>query len=290
MRSPLIEERWVSIALGGVSMEKISLPFFYQLGAQLNPLTKMEAKASTRMNIWIETFNVKTNVRTLLDSPFTLVVCRVAGEELISAIEKADEWIRKTESKEWEKENYSADSMFRQLIEKANKFQTVLSEELQTLETYHAAQKGNYSTTGLIKQAENILPESIRNKMNFNIVEEIQHSGRCLVFDNSTASGFHILRATELVMHEYYLAVCKPKPEPAGRLESWGAYLAELKKSTDPDVQKVVTLLQQIKDDDRNLIMHPERVLSPDDAFILFETAKSAIIAMGINLPEGKKK
>jgi len=250
----------------------------------------MEAKASTRLDVWIATFNIATNVRVLLDSPYTLIVCRVAGEELISAIEKGNEWIRETDHKEWGKEGYSADSIFQQLIEKANKFQTVLSEELQTLETYHAAQKGNYSTTGLIKQAENILPESIRNKMNPNIIEEIRHSGRCLVFDNSTASGFHILRAAELVMHEYYLVTCKPQPKPVGRLDSWGTYLAELKKSTAPDTKKVIALLQQIKDDDRNLIMHPERVLSPDEAFGLFEIVKSAIITMGNKLPTRRKR
>lgn len=139
-----------------------------------------------------------------------------------------------------------------------------------------------------MEQTENVLPESIKNKMSPNIIEEIRHSGRCLVFDNSTASGFHILRATELVMHEYYLAVRKPKPKPTGRLANWGAYLVELRKSTNLEVQKVVSLLQQIKDDDRNLIMHPERVLSPDEAFSLFEIAKSAIIAMGDRLAKKK--
>jgi hypothetical protein len=73
-------------------------------------------------------------------------------------------------------------------------------------------------------------------------------------------------------------------------LENWGAYLAESKKSTDPDVKKAVTLIQQIKDDDRNLIMHPKRVLSPDEAFSLFEITKIAIIVMGDRVPAREKK
>ena len=40
--------------------------------------------------------------------------------------------------------------------------------------------------------------------------------------------------------------------------------------------------MQQNQDNDRNLIMHPERTLSPDDAFILFEIAKGAIMAMSV--------
>jgi hypothetical protein len=47
---------------------------------------------------------------------------------------------------------------------------------------------------------------------------------------------------------------------------------------------------QQIKDNERNLIMHPERVLSADDAFRLFEIAKTAIITMSTFLPEIKKE
>lgn len=285
-----IEERWVSIPLGGVPMERINPTFFYALGASLAPLTKMESKASTRVAIWLASRGLDSFVGSLLDFYSALTVCRRTGGELINATGEVEKWISDTPAKEWEKDDYSADSTFQKLIDKAKEFQTVLSEELQTLDTYHVTQKGNYSTTGLIEQAENVLPEAARNRMNPNIVEEIRHSGRCLVFDNSTASGFHILRAVELVMHEYYLVVCKPKPKPSGRLDNWGAYLTELRKSTDQDVRKVEALLQLIKDDDRNLIMHPEQILSPDEAFSLFEIAKSAIIAMASALPVPKKK
>ena len=89
-------------------------------------------------------------------------------------------------------------------------------------------------------------------------------------------------------MHEYHTSVCKPKP--AKRLENWGAYIAELKKPQKPEVEEVVAMLQQIKDRHRNLIMHPEIVLSLDEAFTLFEIAQGAIIAMADKLPSGKKK
>ena len=89
-------------------------------------------------------------------------------------------------------------------------------------------------------------------------------------------------------MHEYYIAVCKPKSSE--RLESWGAYLAELKKSPKLEVKEVLAILQQMKDQHRNLIMHPEMVLTPDEAFTLFEIAQGAIIAMADKLPAPKKK
>ena len=96
------------------------------------------------------------------------------------------------------------------------------------------------------------------------------------------------MRASEAVMHQYYLAVCKPpKPDP---LENWGAYIAELLKSGDSSVKETVALLKQVKDHHRNLIMHPEVVLSPDEAFTLFEIAKGAMMAMAGKLPEAKKE
>ncbi len=285
-----IKERWVSITLGGVPMERINPVFFYGLGALLTPFTKMEAKTSTRVNIWLASRDVDPIVRSLLDFYSALTVCRRAGGELINAIAEVGKWMGETPPKEWEKEDYSVGLKFRQVIDKAKEFQTVLSAELQTLATYHVTQKGIYSTTGLIEEAEKILPEPVLKKINADIVEEIRESGKCLAFDCATASGFHIMRATEGIMHEYYISVCKPTPKPTGKLESWGAYIAELKKSPKSEVKEVVAMLQQLKDQHRNLIIHPEVVLSPDEAFTLFEIAKGAIIAMADKLPVSKKK
>ena len=88
-------------------------------------------------------------------------------------------------------------------------------------------------------------------------------------------------------MDAYYLAVCKPKPKPSDRLPNWGAYLQELRKlSSDVGVQRAASILQELKEHDRNPIMHPELILNEDDALTLFEIAKSAIMAMAERLPK----
>ena len=96
------------------------------------------------------------------------------------------------------------------------------------------------------------------------------------------------MRATELVLYKYYLQVCKPQKKK--RLDNWGQYISKLSQSQDTGVKEVVALLQQIKDQHRNLIMHPEVILKPDEAFMLFEIAQSVIIAMANALPKLKKK
>lgn len=292
-----MEEKWVAISLDGGIVERINPVFFYQLGALLNPLTKKEAKDSSRVDIWVASLGLDPIVRSLLDFYSALTVCRRTGVELINTIAEVADWMRKTPANEWQKEDYSIDIKFQQLIDKAKEFQTVLSEELQTLATYHVTQKGIYSTDDLIAQAERILPVPILAKIDERVKEEIRQSGRCLAFDNATASAFHIIRATEVVLHKYYISVCKPKSK--NKLDNWGAYISALhklsedstaKKAVREDVKKVEALLQQIKDQDRNLVMHPEVVLSPDEAFTLFEIAKGAIMAMADKLPAPKKK
>lgn len=283
-----IEERWVSIPLRGVTMEKIDLPFFYQLGTELRPVTELELTKENRIQSFITCLRAQNRIKSLLGTYSTLTVCRATAGELLHYIGNIGDWVKKTPSEEWRKEDQSVDYEFEQAISKAKEFEILLSAELQTLATYHVTQKGIYSTTGLIEETEKVLPESVLKKISNEIVEEIRQSGRCLAFDVATASAFHIMRATESVIHKYYLQVCKPKSKK--KLDSWGTYIAKLSQSQDPQVKEVVALLQQIKDRHRNLIMHPEIVLTPDEAFTLFEIAQSAIITMAGNLPIVKKK
>lgn len=283
-----IEERWVSIPLGGVPVEKINLPFFYQLGSLLKPLTEMEVGKSKRLDIYLASSNVSSYVRNLLDAYATLTVCRNSGNEIIRASGEVLTWLRSTPSDEWEKEDSSMNLKCSQLLNKAKEFQTVLSAELLKLETYYVSQKGIYDTTALIARTENVLPVSMLNKIDQKVVVEIRESGRCLAFDCATASGFHIMRATELILHKYYIYICNPKSKK--RLANWGAYIEKLNSVGDTEVKEVVAILQQIKDRHRNLIMHPEIVLTPDEAFTLFEIAQGAIIAMVNALPVPKNK
>ncbi len=271
-------------------MERTNLPFFYTLGAKLNPLSEMNLSSKSRIDILVIAMNAKPWVEQLLGSFSVLTVCRNDGLQLVNAI---DEWAKAWSTQEANEPPDSTDYFkCRTMVDKARAFEAVLAAELQTLATYHVTQKGAYSTSDLVEHAENVFPPSVRARISEEALEEVRESGRCLAYDNATACGFHIIRATELVMHNYYVAVCKPKPKPKAKqlLSSWGEYLSKFSALPDADVKKVVAILQQIKDQDRNLIMHPELVLSPDDAFTLFEVAQGAIIAMASRLPQRKQK
>ena len=200
----------------------------------------------------------------------------------IEKVKELDSWATPDNFDEWTKSNSISNKRFAEIIQIAKEFQIILLEDMHTIMAYEASQKGAYNTPDLIENTELILPESARTKLNKNTISEISESGKCLVFDVPTASGFHILRAVEMVMHEYYLVICKPKD--SNKLDNWGAYLSAMKSITKPIVEETIAILQQIKDNDRNLIMHPERILSLDDAFTLFEISKTAIIVMASQL------
>ena len=71
-----IEERWVSIPLGGVPVEKINLPFFYQLGTELRPITELKVTKENRIQSFTTCLRARGRIESLLSSYSTLTVCR----------------------------------------------------------------------------------------------------------------------------------------------------------------------------------------------------------------------
>jgi hypothetical protein len=271
------------------TVDRISLPFFYQIGARLAPLAHITTGATTKGQVAVLAITLLPELNTLLMTFPSLTVCRSSGERLRNGLEQIGSLVTQENPPDWSQHIQAMDQPFQRVIGSALEFETVLSAELQTLTTYHATQKGIYSTTDLIERAEKALSPSIVGKLDPEMIQEIREAGKCLAFDVPTAAGFHTMRAVEAVLHAYYVKVCD-QPADAPKLESWGAYIAALHKkrdvAKDPDIQEVEVLLQQLKDRHRNLIMHPEIVLSDDDAFEVFEIAQAAILAMAKKLPD----
>lgn len=290
MINKLLHERRIAISIGGGFMEKIDLPFFYELGSQLNPIATKEYSPEERFNMLFDCFLMRMHVTRLFSSFPVLNVCRDAKNRLDKSIDEIWDWYRATDKDKLFEPDDKVDTSFKNIIANAKEFEIVLSAELQTIAAYHITQKGIYSTTDLIERGECLLPESTLPKVSKEIKEEIRQSGRCLVFDSGTACAFHIIRALELIMHEYYINISKPKPKRKGRLSNWGEYIKAFQNSAKPEAKEVAVLLQQIKDQHRNLIMHPETTLSVDEAFALFEMAKGVIIIIATKLPVFKKK
>jgi|GEM_PF-857988 len=291
---------WFVRDVEGTNMKVVNLPFIYQLGAEIRELLNVDYKK--RLDVLMACVPVRVSIEYLHNEYPILTTSHKPGEAVVSAIGKGMEWFNKMkvqEKPDWNMDDSDVRDIFHEIFIKTKNFEIVLKADLsENLKTYHPQPKAGYSMEQLIAHAENIFHLEVLKKLDRKSIQEVRESGRCLAFDNFTASGFHMLRAIEVVLHEYYVVICNPA-EPNKPLDSWPEYLKPLYKLIEHDnnasntkdkshikhVKRVYYLLQQIKDLDRNNIMHPETMLNEADAFKLFEIAKTAIIIMVEKLP-----
>jgi hypothetical protein len=155
-------------------------------------------------------------------------------------------------------------------------FEDKFAKELDHYDVYYIPPKGTHATLSLIEKAEENLPADVRSRLTKETISDIQQAGRCLALDAPTAAGFHILRAVETIIIAYLVKVSGKPINPKNR--NWGVYIREL-KSGNAD-KKVTDYLFHIKEYHRNPIMHPEIVLTTDEAFSLFNASLSAIVQL----------
>lgn len=259
-------------------MDRLNLPFFYQLGATLQPLTKMGVTAeSNALDILIAAVDASAMINTLFSTYTSLAVCKASGRALQASVDVGFEDWRKyhalLDDEAKAKAKVIPDDHLLAMINKAKEFHLILSAELQTFDAYQVTEKALFSTARLVERAENILPDGIVSDVPKEALVDLNQAGRCLAFDLPTAVGFHTWRAVETVL----VAYCEEwgvRPDQ----RDWGSYIAGLKKAEAAGI--TVAVLDQIRDLHRNPTMHPEMVLSPEEAIGLFGIAPSVIVAM----------
>ncbi|HJR07521.1 MAG TPA: hypothetical protein VJ842_09705 [Pyrinomonadaceae bacterium] len=155
-------------------------------------------------------------------------------------------------------------------------FEQALSHAFDDVPFFVATEKGTHRTSKLLVKADENLPQEVRNRLTNEIRDDIKAAGKCLAFDTPTAAGFHIIRAVEALIRAYHARATGTTLSTRSR--SWGTYLTGLRKHGAD--QKVIGMIEHIKDFYRNPIMHPQESLTPDEALSLFHTSLSAIVQL----------
>lgn len=160
---------------------------------------------------------------------------------------------------------------------KAATFAQVVTAELQIADIYVVTARGGFDTTHLAENGHLIFPPDLIAKVP-GAMNDAKNAGRCIAFDLPTAAAFHMHRANEAVLHEYYDAVSNGKTGPTGRsMELW-IQAIEAEPGYD---KKVVSALRDLKDLHRNPVAHPEQSLaSTDEAIALLGSVNSAMLHM----------
>lgn len=144
-----------------------------------------------------------------------------------------------------------------------------------------------YSLDCLLNHPDKMFKEGVFEKLPPLARTDLTESFMCLLLSRATASAFHILRATEAVLREYYFTKIKRGRE---KKPMWGNMLIGLSRRRD----KKTTLLKRleyIKDSFRNPTSHPEASYNIEEAQDLLGLCIDVINSMTDDLiePEMKK-
>lgn len=270
--------RFWFLPIEGIAMLVVNEFQFYELATVIHPLTDVsdELKYS---DVWLAWSNAADALNRLFQQR-ALEFCFAAANELYAAIgqvvpsqfPKAIEKFHALPDPEPEL-GWGAAQPIRQA---AAKFETILSAELSNSDTYWISPKATHKTSMLLKSARNMLPSSIVQRVP-EAAADFDEAGRCWLLDANTATGFHLMRAIDAVMRAYYRAAIGI--EPKKKFRNWGAYIKQFRSCAQAN-QKTIDFLEQIKENYRNPVLHPEQNLDADDAQILFGVSISVVSMM----------
>jgi hypothetical protein len=153
-------------------------------------------------------------------------------------------------------------------------FNNILARDLWWFDLYWLQPKLGYATADLLKDATVIFPESIRGAITDRIKYEVQQAANCLLYEAPSAVGFHILRAVEMVIIDYFTI---PTFERAGA-NSWTDYSKRLRSYKVH--RKIVGMIDRLAGLHRNELMHAEAVLSVEESAILFALMQEVLPVM----------
>jgi hypothetical protein len=162
-----------------------------------------------------------------------------------------------------------------------DKFKQIFLAELNILPAYLVTQKGTHDTNLLIEDGSKLFPSSMLAKSPETEMDALE-AGKALAFELGTACGFHTFRVTEAVVKRYWDVVSGGQPRP--KLETLGNYAIEMEKNSFGDA-KIFESIKQITKLHRNPIIHPEYILTVDEALGIVGMAQSIIGAMLNVLP-----
>jgi len=147
------------------------------------------------------------------------------------------------------------------------KFEHMLDEEISAAPIFCLERIGNLSSENLLVGASKGYDSKVVEILDNACVREIDEAGKCLAFERATGAGFHILRALELVIKKYLTSIPNFLLPPLSR-QNWGEYIKLLKDNAAS--KGLIDGLQNIKENYRNPLMHPEDSLDLKQAISLF--------------------
>ena len=203
---------------------------------------------------------------------------RTSADAFLTVLKSQIEITQKPESKD---QVLGAWEAYR-LSNALNSFEAVMSAEFGMMPIFLITPKKGYDLNTLLYYGTNLFPGDLEGKVPAAIID-IKSGTRCFAFEMWTAAAFHFHRAIESVLRRYWESVLPGRPHPGNR--TIGDYLKSLAKSRKGS-PKLKSALKDLKDLDRNPVLHPEYSLTNiEEADALIGTIRNAMVQMLAKIP-----
>jgi hypothetical protein len=254
---------------------RISLPYVYKLATDIEPLLAIKTGEHIN-NHYFTLLSAEYAIDSLLTgsvfSP-TLRSCRESAQGLLASIRNLTTDNNPSRAMN-QFEIIGLTSQFEQ-------FKIALLAEIGILPSYFVTQKGGFDTITLLELGQMIFPSDLQPKVP-EAIFDAQQAAKALAFELPTAAGFHIFRATESVLRRYYDSVTFGQTPP--KVRSIAIYVRQL-RIVKCGEEVILSTLEQMAKLHRNPLIHPEAVLTTDEAISTLGIARSSITAMLNALP-----
>jgi hypothetical protein len=256
-------------------MIRISLPFLFEISEQLEGISRLPDKDSPAEEVHIPLYMVQWALENLTGTSLYRPYLRTSwqlSQQLLDAIKAITSDSSGQIVKSWQlfgiKNTYA-------------QYKTALLAELGAFNVFFVRQQGGFDMYTLLQSGESLFPTDLRTKVPEALVDA-REAAKALAYEVPTACGFHTFRVTEAVLRRYYAHVTGGAAPP--KIRNIGVYLNALKQSKKGD-EKVLGALKQMTDLHRNPLIHPDVVLTTDEAIATLGMAISVITAMLAVLP-----
>ena len=126
----------------------------------------------------------------------------------------------------------------------------------------------------LLQNPAKLLPEGVFDALPDIAKYDLAEAGKCIAYSVPTGAAFHILRASEAVLRDYYCRIIhRNRVAPL----TWGAITADFKKHRTKPSAEILENLDYIRRNFRNPTSHPEARFDLEEAQRLFQLCIDAI-------------
>lgn len=258
-------------------MIRISIPWIVEFFESLDGINKVEAKA-TLIESFVPLLGAQSRLEAIFDQSIYGSHLRASREAAGQLHKEVSELL---DGEKWEERIVTEYEIFG-LREKRDKLKAVLLAELSVVPLFLVSLKESFDVSALVEAGNRLFPASLLVKVPETEKDALE-VGRALAFELPTACGFHTFRVTESVVRRYWDIATKGQARP--KLEALGNFSAELERMQLGDI-RIVESIKQMTKLHRNPLIHPEVILTSEEAIGIIGMARSVIGAILNTLPD----